>query len=432
MARIEFPYPGIEGVDIPDGNLIAILEPRVAPLAEEDDASEVRRALSSPIGTPRLRDMAPCGGSVLILIDDNTRNTPADRILPLLLEELEQGGVAPEDVTIMIALGTHRPMTREETERKVGRAILGACRVVEHRWDRPEDLVRLDDTEHGTEVWVNRLLLSSDLVIGLGHITPHRVAGFSGGAKIVQPGVSGGVTTGQTHWISALYDGKDIMGARDNPVRREMDSVAKAAGLRFIVNVILDRDERIYRCVCGDPVEAHRAGCAASREIFGVPFGRYADIVVADSYPADCELWQAAKGIYSADLALAPGGTLVIVTPCPDGVANGHPELSELGYLPFREIDELVRNGKIDDLTLAAHIAHVGRIVLDNGRRGILVSPGIDRTTTERLHMDYAATPSEALAMAFARNGADARVIVVKNGGDLLPVYVPPEGGNAR
>ena len=432
MARIEFPYPGIEGVDIPDGNLIAILEPRVAPRAEEDDASEVRRALSSPIGTPRLRDMAPHGGSVLILIDDNTRNTPADRILPLLLEELGQGGVATKDVTIMIALGTHRPMTREEIESKIGRELLETCRIVEHRWDRPEDLVRLDDTEHGTEVWVNRLLLSSDLVIGLGHITPHRVAGFSGGAKIVQPGVSGGVTTGQTHWISALYDGKDIMGARDNPVRREMDSVAKAAGLRFIVNVILDRDERIYRCVCGDPVEAHRAGCAASREIFGVPFGRYADIVVADSYPADCELWQAAKGIYSADLALAPGGTLVIVTPCPDGVANGHPELSELGYLPFREIDELVREGKIDDLTLAAHIAHVGRIVLDNGRRGILVSPGIDRTTTERLHMDYAATPSEALAMAFARNGADARVIVVKNGGDLLPVYVPPEGGNAR
>ena len=157
MARIEFPYPGIEGVDIPDGNLIAILEPRVAPRAEEDDASKVRRALSSPIGTPRLRDMAPHGGSVLILIDDNTRNTPADRILPLLLEELGQGGVAPEDVTIMIALGTHRPMTREETERKVGRSILDACRVVEHRWDRPEDLVRLDDTEHGTEVWVNRL-----------------------------------------------------------------------------------------------------------------------------------------------------------------------------------------------------------------------------------------------------------------------------------
>jgi len=432
VARIEFPYPGIEGVDIPDGNLIATLEPRVAPQAEEDDASEVRRALSSPIGTPRLRDMAPRGGSVLILIDDNTRNTPADRILPLLLEELEQGGVAPKDVTIMIALGTHRPMTREETERKVGRAILEICRIVEHRWDRPEDLVRRDDTEHGTEVWVNRLLLSSDLVIGLGHITPHRVAGFSGGAKIVQPGVSGGVTTGQTLWISALYDGKDFMGARDHPVRRVMASVAKAAGLRFIVNVILDRDARIYRSVCGDPVDAHRAGCAASREIFGVPFGRYADIVVADSYPADCELWQAAKGIYSADLALAPGGTLVIVTPCPDGVANGHPELSEIGYLPFREIDALVRDKKIDDLTLAAHIAHVGRIVLDNGRRGILVSPGIDRTTTERLHMDYAATPSEALAMAFARNGADARVIVVKNGGDLLPVYVPPEGGNAR
>ena len=429
MARIDFPYPGIAGADIPDANLTAILEPRATPPAAEDDTAEVRRAMSSPIGTPRLRDMAPRGGSVLILIDDNTRNTPADRILPLLLEELEQSGVAPKDVTIMIALGTHRPMTREETERKVGRAILETCRIVEHRWDRPDGLVRLDDTEGGTEVWVNKILLSSDLVIGLGHITPHRVAGFSGGSKIVQPGVSGGVTTGQTHWISALYDGKDIMGRRDNPVRREMDSVAKAAGLRFIVNVILDRHERIYRCVCGDPVEAHRAGCDASREIFGVPFGRYADIVVADSYPADCELWQAAKGIYSADLALAPGGTLILVTPCPDGVANGHPELSKIGYLPFAEIDALVRDRKIDDLTLAAHIAHVGRIVLDNGRRGILVSPGIDRATTERLHMEYAAPPSEALAAAFARHGRDARVTVVKNGGDMLPVYAPEKGG---
>ncbi len=153
------------------------------------------------------------------------------------------------------------------------------------------------------------------------------------------------------------------MGTIDNPVRREMNAVAKKAGFSFIVNVVLDREERIYRCVCGDPEKAHAAGCEASREIFGVPFPEYADIVITDTFPADSELWQAAKGIYAGDLPLKKGGVLVTVTPCPEGVAQGHPELTDIGYLPFAEAKAMVDQGEIEDLTLAAHIVHVGRII---------------------------------------------------------------------
>lgn len=427
MARISFPYEGFGDAVIPDGNLLAVLAPRTAALSSGSDLEEVKRALGEPIGSPRLRDMVKKGNSALILIDDNTRNTPTARLLPLVLEELAAGGVALQDTAVLIALGTHRAMSDAEVEAKVGKDLLESVRVYQHDAHDEKGLANLGTTEHGTEVWVNKLLLEFDHVVALGHITPHRVAGFSGGAKMVQPGVSGVVTTGQTHWVSALYEGEEIMGTIDNPVRREMNAVAKKAGLSFIVNVVLDREERIYRCVCGDPEKAHAAGCEASREIFGVPFPEYADIVITDTFPADSELWQAAKGIYAGDLPLKKGGVLVTVTPCPEGVAQGHPELTDIGYLPFAEAKAMVDRGEIEDLTLAAHIVHVGRIIRDKGR-GIMVCPCISPETSRKLGFAPAATPQEAVDLAFSMTGPGAKVIILQNGGDLLPIH-QPEGG---
>ncbi len=429
MTRIAFPYDGFGDMVIPDENLLAVLAPRTATPPTGTDLDEVRRALTEPIASPRLKDMVKRGESALLLIDDNTRNTPAARMLPLVLEELAAGGVQLQDTAILIALGTHRPMTDAEVEEKVGAGLVGRIRVFQHDAHDESGLAHIGVTEHGTDVWVNKLLLEFDHVIALGHITPHRVAGFSGGAKMVQPGVSGVVTTGQTHWISALYDGAEIMGTVDNPVRREMNAVAKKAGLSFIVNVILDREERIYRCVCGDPEKAHAVGCEASREIFGVPFPEYADIVVTDTFPADSELWQAAKGIYAGDLPLKRGGVLITVTPCPEGVAQGHPELVEIGYLPFSDVKEMVDRNEMEDLTMAAHIVHVGRIIRDKGR-GIMVCPCIDDATSKKLGFIPASTPQEALDIAFSMTGSDATVIVLQNGGDLLPIHEPRR--NAR
>ena len=424
MARIAFPYDGFGDMVIPDENLLAVLAPRTATPPTGTDLDEVRRALAEPIASPGLKDMVKRGDSALLLIDDNTRNTPAARILPLVLEELAAGGVQIQDTAILIALGTHRHMTDAEVEAKVGAELAGIIRIFQHDAHDESGLAHIGVTEHGTDVWVNKLLLEFDHVIAVGHITPHRVAGFSGGAKMVQPGVSGVVTTGQTHWISALYDGAEIMGTIDNPVRREMNAVAKKAGLSFIVNVVLDREERIYRCVCGDPEKAHAAGCEASREIFGVPFPEYADIVVTDTFPADSELWQAAKGIYAGDLPLKRGGVLITVTPCPEGVAQGHPELTEIGYLPFSEVKEMVDRNEIEDLTMAAHIVHVGRIIRDKGR-GIMVCPCIDDATSKKLGFFPAATPQQALDLAFSMTDPDATVIVLQNGGDLLPIHEP-------
>jgi nickel-dependent lactate racemase len=146
-----------------------------------------------------------------------------------------------------------------------------------------------------------------------------------------------------------------------------------------------------------------------------------ADIVIADSFPADMELWQASKGIYSADLALKPGGILILVTPCPEGVSAEFPEISRIGYRPFVEVEDLVQSGELRDLTLAVHLVHVGRVVREKAT-GILVSPGIDAATASALGFLSAETPQAALDLAFSRKGKSATVAVLRNGGEIMPV----------
>lgn len=418
--KLDFSYPNIKGVVIPDENLIGVFEPKEA--AEGASEEEViRRGLEQPIGRPRLKDLVKPGQKVLIIVDDNTRLTPADKILPFVEAELRAGGVAEEDVALMIGYGTHRAMTPEEKEKKLGRFASGPYRVLDHDALRTEELVYLGKTDLGTEVWVNKAVTAADVVVGLGHIVPHRVAGFGGGAKIIQPAVCGAITTGQTHWISAKFPGKEIMGKADNPVRLEMEAVARKAGLSFIVNAVQDRAGRVVHVVAGDPVAAHRAGVAFALEVFGVKIPRLGDIVLTDSYPADIEMWQASKGMYMADLAVRDGGVIILVTPCPEGVADQHPEVERFGYRTFAETEELVKSGQINDLSTAAHMVHVGEVIA-RCARCYLVSPGIDAATAQRLGFTWAPTVQDALDEAFTLMGKDADVLAFRHGGELLPV----------
>ena len=174
-------------------------------------------------------------------------------------------------------------------------------------------------------------------------------------------------------------------------------------------------------CICGDPLEAFRLGAQKSIEIYGVPIPEPVDIVITDSYPADTNLWQAAKGVYSADLAIKPDGILILVTPCPEGVCAEHPQILDIGYRPFAAVEAMVKQEEIQDLTLAAHLVHVGRIICEKAI-GILVSSGVDPQTSERLGFHWAASPQEALAFALKHKGKKATIAVIKNGGEILPV----------
>ena len=422
--NIIFPYKEFAPVEVPDESLIAVLTPKMQRERSLPDAELIRDGLRQPIGCPPLKELVRNGQQILVLVDDYTRNTPTHLILPSLMEELGDAGIAAKDIRLLVASGTHRAMTREEKIQKYGRRIVEQYEVLDHLWDSPDQLTQLPTTEQGTEIWVNTQLLAADFVIGIGHIVPHRIPGFSGGTKIVQPGVCGAVTTGQTHWLSACYDGAEILGKRDNPIRREMDEVGIRAGLKFIINPVQDGAGNLVKCFCGDPVQAFRAGCELARDIYGAPLTEPADIVIAESFPADVDLWQAAKGVFSADIALKTGGVLILVTPCPEGVSEEHPEIVDIGYQSVATIEAMVQRGEIEDLTLAAHIAHIGRVICDKGT-GILVSTGIDRHTAGKLGFQWAETAQAALKLAFELQGADARIAVLKNGGEVMPVLIP-------
>ena len=415
-----FSYPDVPPVEIPDANFLAALVPREIEPPQSVETL-VEEALDQPIGSSRVEERVSPSTRVLILVDDTTRQTPALHLLPSVFRRLEQRGCPRQNVKILIAAGTHARMGPQQIEQKLGRGIPHEYPVLIHHWKAEEDLRSIGETADGTPVRVHRLLGESDLVIGVGQIVPHRVMGYTGGCTIVQPGVCGGEVTGYTHWKSALYSGQEILGIAENPVRQEVEQIVRGAGLHFILNVVMDGQHRVIQVVAGDPVAAHREGTEHSRDIYGVSQPHLADIVVVESYPTDIDLWVAAKGIYAAELAVRDGGVVILVSPCTHGVAPEHPDVERLGYHDLSVVQSMLARKEIADLAAAAHLVHVGRVIRRRAR-GIMVSPGIDAQTQRHLGFEPASTPQEALEWAFGLAGPGAKVVVLRQGGHILPV----------
>ena len=418
--QVSFPYPDIKPLVVPEQNLLGIFSPAILK-AEETEEKIIERAFSQPIGSAPLSQILKGNKAVLMIVDDYTRNTPVKKILPRLFKELERGGIDPLRIKILIALGTHRPMTEDEMVKKFGEEILKRYCIINHTWWDRTQLINLGETERGTPIFVNRMVQEVDFIIGVGQIVPHRVSGFSGGGNIIQPGICGEETTGKTHWLSAQFQGREILGKIENPVKQEIERVARKVGLRWIINTIQDGSERLVGVVAGDPFEAYRKGATQSLEVYESTLPREADIVIADSHPYDSDLWVASKGIYAAELAVKRGGVVILITLCHEGVSPSHSEVLELGYQTFAEVDSKVRKGMIQKLTVAAHLVHVGRVIKERAK-GIMVSHGISKEETERLGFLHARTPQEALEIGFSLVGRDGKVAILRRGGEILPV----------
>jgi len=419
-VRIDFPYPGYEAiapVEVPDANLMGVFTPETD--AGIDEERVLREAFARPIGAPPLREAVSPGDRVLILIDDATRATPAAKVLPSVVAELHSAGVPDHRIELLQAPGTHRPMTDDELRTKLG-DLFGRYRVHEHHYRDRSSLHRFGTTSDGTPVTANRLLREFDFVLGVGSIVPHRVKGFSGGAKIAFPGVSGPEMMDRNQWEASMHMSVTVMGVPENPMRLRMEEAARVAGLRYIVNVVYDVHRRVAGGFVGDIVAAHRAGCLAARRVYGVHLPTRADIVLIDSHSADRDFWQSAKGAYAGDVAVKTGGSLVLVAPNPEGVASNHGNVLEIGYRPHAELVALVQQGGVDDLVGIAILADVAQIV--DRADCIMVSPGVKPEEAERLGFRSAPSAQEALAMALERQGARATIAVLRYGGHVLPI----------
>ncbi|NWG02755.1 MAG: nickel-dependent lactate racemase [Syntrophaceae bacterium] len=418
--RISFPYPQVPSVDISERNLLGIFSPSVLKIDEAEEEI-IERAFLKPIGSNPLTQILKGCKNVLIVVDDYTRTTPVQKILPRLMKELDDSGIKKPGIKIMVALGTHRPMTDKEMVLKFGSELPKQYPILNHQWSNLSQLINLGETERGTPILVNRMVAEVDFIIGIGQIVPHRVTGFSGGGNIIQPGICGEETTGKTHWLGAQFTGREILGKIENPVKEEIERVAEKVGLRWIINTIQDGAGRLVEVVAGDPFQAYRKGGKKSLEIYQSSMPQDADIVIVDSHPYDSELWLASKGIYASELAIKQGGVVILVSPCPEGISPSHPEVLEFGYQTFEDANQMVKKGIIKKLTAAAHLVHVGRVIKERAK-GIMVSGGISKEQKEQLGLIHAEDPQEALEIAFSLSGGDSKVAVLQRGGEILPV----------
>lgn len=373
--KIDFPFPGYENIaplEIPDKNLMGVFSPRA--YEGVDEQAVLDEGFAHPHNAPRLRQTVKADDRVLILIDDATRMTPAARILPEVMDELHAGGVADDRVEFLEAVGTHRPMNEEELREKLG-PLFGRYKVNQHHYLDNAQLHDFGTTSDGTPVRANRLLTEFSFVLGIGSIVPHRVKGLSGGAKIMFPGVSGKEMMDRNQWEASMHMSETVMGVAENSMRLRMEEAARLAGLRYIVNVVHDVRHTIVGCFTGDFVAAHREGAKKSREVFAAHLPTRADIVLIDSHPADRDFWQSAKGPYAGTMAVKTGGSLILVSPNPEGVARNHANLLHIGYRPHAEIVQMVQQGQVDDLVGVAILADVCQIV--DKTDCIMVSPGV-------------------------------------------------------
>lgn len=401
---------------IPETNLAWVKGPKYVPPVE-NLSEAVRVAIQAPIDSPTLKELVTHHGTkTVILVDDNTRVTPQKFILPVLLDELNKAGVSDSDITVLIALGTHRAMERTECIERYGKNVMNRVKVL-NLPQQPDDFVDLGETPSGVPIHVSRLYLESDLSIAVGNIIPHMYAGWAGGAKMIQPGVTDHVTTAETHLMAGprVYE---ILGQIDNPIRREMEEIAIQTGLKFIVNVVLNGEGEVVAVVAGHVVAAHRTGVEIARPIYTLEIEERPDIVIAGSHPADRDLWQGFKAVNNCGMLVKDGGTLILVIPAPESIAPDHPQMVELGITPGDKVQELLKEGEISDGVAAATY-----LALDQTRQRveiILVTDGI--TNDEATRIGLTATPKfeEALARALARHGDQARIGVITKGADIM------------
>ena len=418
--RYDFPYDTIEPIEIPPSHPVDIYAVPANDGAGVNPETIVTESLAAPIGMPRLFELIKTDSRVLIVVDDMSRPTPVHDILPPLLDELTHGGAQDSNIRFLVALGTHRRMTGNEIAAKVGSDVAARFPVLNLEWNNPAALHDYGSLD-GTHVVLNRAMRESDIVIGIGSIAPHPAAGFSGGGKIIAPGVATEEAVGEFHWQSVHFAQKDVLGVRDNPMRERIDRIARLAGLTFIVNVVLDSRGRIVRCFSGDMVKAHREGslCAGGLYRVMVSSPQEAAIFIIDTHPLDQDLWQGVKAMCALECIAPDGAVIIVVTPCPEGVSRQHPDVLAFGYGGLASTARLVQEGRLDKVT-AHNIVQGGRLV---GRtEAFMVSPGIADEDIRRLGFTPFASAQAAFVEAARRKGKSARVIILGMGGEICPV----------
>ncbi len=327
---ISLPYGNeIVGAVIPNGRCSGTLDIRpIEALAEAERA--IHEALSKPIGLDRsIFDIVQPNEQVVILVSDSFRQTRADLVLPVLIDGLKRAGANESDLSILFSTGTHRGPTDEEQREILGRDVYGLMQGRIHVHDAHDagNHVHVGITGRGTPVEINRRVHEADRVIVTGSVVLHYFGGFGGGRKSVVPGVASARTIAHNHAMN-LHPVEDRLDPNvrigvlaGNPVAEDMLEATQLTHVDAIINTVLNRDGDIAGVFAGDLVAAHEAACTFARDLFEVSLQEKADVVIAAS-PSTKNFVQTHKALFNAFQAVKPGGRIVLVAPCAEGLGE--------------------------------------------------------------------------------------------------------------
>lgn len=417
-VRLDYGETGLD-LEVPAGarENAEIVRPRFpAPVA--DPEAEIVRALREPVAGPPLRERVPPGAEVAISICDGTRPQPRIPMLRAILEEIP---TPPERVSLLVATGTHRAPSPAELEAMLGGELLAACEVVSHDCRDEAELAPLAGGPPGVPVRLNRRFLDADLRITTGFVEPHFFAGFSGGPKMVAPGLAALDTILVLHDEPRIAHPNAVFGVTvGNPIHDDVRAIADRAGVAFGLEVLLDGEKRITAAFGGDLAEEHAAACERSRREAMQPVeGAFEVVVTTNSgFPLDQNLYQAVKGLSAAARITAPGGRILAAAECREGVPD---DGAYARALFAGDSAEAVRRAlaaaperRPDDWQVQVHCR-----VLEQASVGLFSS--LPAATVRRAHLEPVADLSEACRSELARRGPDARLAVLPHG----PVTIP-------
>lgn len=398
------------GFDIDEKNLAGILNPNTVEVSLKD-VDEVRRSLLEPIGSKRLRDIVKPGEKIVIITSDITRPMPGKLMLPEIINELYFAGI--KDIKIVFALGSHRKHTEAEKKYLVGEKIYETIECIDSDINNCE---HLGFTSSGTPVDIFKPVVQADRRICLGNIEYHYFAGYSGGAKAIMPGVStrDAIQANHSRMVQKEAKAGDM---ENNPVRKDIEEVAKFVPIDFILNVVLDDHKNIIKSVAGHFSEAHKAGCAFLDTLYKIKIPEKADIVIvsAGGFPKDINLYQAQKALDNAKHAVRTGGIIILVGSCKEGYGE---EVFEKWINRAKSPDDLIDEVQ-NNFELGGHKAAAIALVLNQS--DVYLVSDLSEEQSNKIFMKKYREIKSALNDAFQKLGRESKVLVMPYGGSTLP-----------
>ena len=384
-------------------------------------------ALEQPVASPRLRDMAKPSDKVCIVVTDVTRTCPDDKLLPPLLEELERAGVPDDQITILIALGMHRPSHDKERRSMLGDIVVGRYHVRDHEPQNPELLVDLGKVAWDVPAVISKIALDADLLIATGIVEPHQYAGFSGGRKTVAIGVAGEATIEFTHLPWVLDHPRTRLGNLEgNPFHEAVTEIAQKVGLKFICNVVVDDDGNVVAVKAGHTVQAFDVLVDIAQKLYLAPLDRDYDVAVAGvGYPKDTNLYQASRAasylVFAPEPVVRKGGIIILPARCDEGPGQGIGEQRFFERLKnATDMQEVLDEARRYGYKPGEQRAFVMARVLEHC--DVIVAGSDCPDEVAQAHMLPAADIDQALRMCQERLGRELRVVVVPHALLTLPV----------